>query len=669
MKTFNKILVANRGEIAVRIIRAAREMGIKTAAIYAAADQDGLHRYEADEAIRIGEEALEDTYLNIGKIINAALESHSEAIHPGYGFLAENPELVLACKKSGLVFIGPSAEVMTLMGNKIKARAFIKSINIPLVEGAVHTKTEILIRKGKKIGFPLLLKAAAGGGGKGMRIVSNEAELNDGLEATSREARSYFGDGTVYIEKYMENPRHIEFQILGDHHGNVVHVCERECSIQRRYQKIIEEAPSVTLTQAVRKEMGDAAVRIARETGYTNAGTIEFLVDENLNFFFLEMNTRIQVEHPVTEMTTGIDLIKEQIRISSGHKLTVQQNQIRQKGHAIEARIYAEDPSNGFMPSPGKMNFYREPEGAGIRIDSSVNRAAEVRSLYDPMISKLIVYGKDRIQAIRRLEKALGQYTIHGIKTNTGFLRSVCNNKDFQSNRISTGFCEQHEAALVEHTRSAKSRMGPGLPLAAFIINDLNRTGTENHAVDHKRPFIWKKMGYWRSVMNIPVRLDGKTECILIQKVNNSGYEFVYRNETLLAECLSVKDGAVRIKLNNMPYTAIVSHTDEQLTYISIGGHTWKARRADVLEDIESYGTGDSRWMENSNSVTAPMPGKVIKVCVKEGSEIKRGEELLIIEAMKMENKILAPRAGKIKKLNVAEGQMVDGGAGLVELE
>ncbi len=620
MKTFNKILVANRGEIAVRIIRAAREMGIKTAAIYAAADQDGLHRYEADEAIRIGEEALEDTYLNIGKIINAALESHSEAIHPGYGFLAENPELVLACKKSGLVFIGPSAEVMTLMGNKIKARAFIKSINIPLVEGAVHTKTEILIRKGKKIGFPLLLKAAAGGGGKGMRIVSNEAELNDGLEATSREARSYFGDGTVYIEKYMENPRHIEFQILGDHHGNVVHVCERECSIQRRYQKIIEEAPSVTLTQAVRKEMGDAAVRIARETGYTNAGTIEFLVDENLNFFFLEMNTRIQVEHPVTEMTTGIDLIKEQIRISSGHKLTVQQNQIRQKGHAIEARIYAEDPSNGFMPSPGKMNFYREPEGAGIRIDSSVNRAAEVRSLYDPMISKLIVYGKDRIQAIRRLEKALGQYTIHGIKTNTGFLRSVCNNKDFQSNRISTGFCEQHEAALVEHTRSAKSRMGPGLPLAAFIINDLNRTGTENHAVDHKRPFIWKKMGYWRSVMNIPVRLDGKTECILIQKVNNSGYEFVYRNETLLAECLSVKDGAVRIKLNNMPYTAIVSHTDEQLTYISIGGHTWKARRADVLEDIESYGTGDSRWMENSNSVTAPMPGKVIKVCVKEGS-------------------------------------------------
>ena len=418
MKLFKKILVANRGEIAIRVMRTAKEMGIRTVAIYSEVDADSLHVKVADESYCIGKESLAETYLNIKKIINIALKADCEAIHPGYGFLAENPEFVKACDSSGIIFIGPSGKVIALMGNKIEARSFIRSINIPLVDGAVGKDTESLIKAGKKISFPLLLKAAAGGGGKGMRIVRDEKQLREGLESTAREAEKYFGDGTVYIEKYLDEPRHIEFQVLGDNFGNAIHVFERECSIQRRYQKIIEESPSVTLSPEIREKMGETAVKICKKTGYNNAGTIEFLVDKNLNFFFLEMNTRIQVEHPVTELTTGLDLVKEQIFISAGNPLRYKQKDIVQKGHAIEARIYAEDPSNSFLPSPGKMTFYKEPAGKNIRVDTAVKEAAEIKSLYDPMISKLIVYGNNRNEAIGKLELALSEYVIHGIQTN-----------------------------------------------------------------------------------------------------------------------------------------------------------------------------------------------------------------------------------------------------------
>ncbi len=406
MTKISKILIANRGEIAVRIIRTARKMGITTVAVYAKADHNSLHVQEADEARCIGEVELSETYLNIAKIIAVAKETGCNAIHPGYGFLAENPLFVDACDTAGIIFIGPRADVMRVMGNKIEARAFVKKAGVPVTEGLTG-KRETLLKAKSKIGFPVLLKAAAGGGGNGMQIDHEEKELEEALESTSRQALAYFGDDTIYLEKYLDEPRHIEFQILGDDNGNVIHLFERECSIQRRYQKIIEESPSPTLTPELREKMGAAAVRIGKKIGYTNAGTIEFLVDKELNFYFLEMNTRIQVEHPVTEMVTGADLVEEQIRIAEGHSLRLRQETLRQTGHAIECRIYAEDPEHDFRPSPGKMTLYREPVMDHIRIDKGITSDTEITSSYDPMICKLVSWGNDREEARRRMTEAL----------------------------------------------------------------------------------------------------------------------------------------------------------------------------------------------------------------------------------------------------------------------
>ncbi len=442
---FQKILIANRGEIAVRVERACREMGIPTVAVYSEVDRHALHVRCADEAILIGPSPASESYLVIDKIIDAAKKSGAEAIHPGYGFLAENPRFADRCEKEKIKLIGPSAHAMRSMGSKTVARKTVQAAGVPVVPGTIDpiaTEEEVL-RIAKEIGFPVMLKATAGGGGKGMRLVREEGDLRSSLRMAKSEAKSAFSDDSVYIEKYIEQPRHVEIQLLGDRHGNYVHLCERECSIQRRHQKVIEESPSVIVTPEMRAAMGKVAIDAARSVKYEGAGTCEFLVDAKRDFYFLEMNTRLQVEHPVTEMVTGIDLVKEQIRIAAGEKLSIRQEDIRQTGHAIECRVYAEDPDRNFMPCPGLVTSLRTPGGPGVRDDSGVFEGFEIPIYYDPIISKLVAWGKDRTEAIARMKRALSEYVVTGVKTTIPFHIRVMNNRHFIEGGFDTNFIDK----------------------------------------------------------------------------------------------------------------------------------------------------------------------------------------------------------------------------------
>ncbi|MBM7685047.1 acetyl-CoA carboxylase biotin carboxylase subunit [Defluviitalea raffinosedens] len=443
---FNRILIANRGEIAVRIIRACREMGIETVAIYSTMDQDALHVQMADEAVCVGPPKGKDSYLNMENIISATILTGAQAIHPGFGFLSENSKFAEMCEQCNIVFIGPDAHMIDLMGNKSKARETMLKAGVPVVpgsSGAVGDLEEAL-KIAEKIGYPVMIKASAGGGGKGMRLAYTKEEFIKAFNTAKSEAKASFGDDTMYIEKFIENPRHIEFQILGDSFGNVVHLGERDCSIQRRHQKVIEEAPSIALSPELRGRMGRDAVLAAKSIGYKNAGTIEFLLDKNGNYYFIEMNTRIQVEHPVTEMITGIDIVKEQIRIAGGLPLSFTQEDISIRGHAIECRINAESPGKGFMPSPGTVKGLHFPGGFGIRVESALYEGYRVPPTYDSMIAKLIAHGKDREEAITKMKCALGEFIIEGMDTNIDFLFQILHTEDFEKGNIDTSFIEKH---------------------------------------------------------------------------------------------------------------------------------------------------------------------------------------------------------------------------------
>jgi len=442
---FRKILIANRGEIAVRVERACREMGIRTVAVYSEVDRHALHVRYADEAYLIGPPPAGESYLVIDKIIDVAKRSGAEAVHPGYGFLAENPVFAERCEKEGIKLIGPSAHAMRTMGSKTLARKTVRAAGVPVVPGTVEpiATEEEVFRVAGDIGFPIMLKATAGGGGKGLRLVRREEDLRSSLRMAKSEAKSAFSDDSVYIEKYIENPRHIEIQILGDRHGNYVHLGERECSIQRRHQKVIEESPSVVITPEVRVAMGKVAIDAGRAANYEGVGTVEFLVDKDINFYFLEMNTRLQVEHPVTEMVTGVDIVKEQIRIAAGERLSLRQEDVKQSGHAIECRVYAEDPDRNFMPCPGLITSLRTPGGPGVRDDSGVFEGFEIPIYYDPIISKLVVWGKDRQEAVVRMKRALGEYIVTGVKTTIPFHIRVMNNQHFLEGTFDTNFIDK----------------------------------------------------------------------------------------------------------------------------------------------------------------------------------------------------------------------------------
>ncbi|MDN3580044.1 acetyl-CoA carboxylase biotin carboxylase subunit [Mucilaginibacter flavus] len=452
-----KILIANRGEIALRVMRSAREMGIKTVAVYSDADRDALHVRYADEAVHIGAAPSNQSYLVGDKIIAACIKTGAEGIHPGYGFLSENAAFAKQVHEAGLILIGPSPEAMEIMGNKLSAKAAALKYNIPMVPGTEEAITDVAEAKKRavEVGFPILIKAAAGGGGKGMRIVDGPDDFEEQMQLAVSEATSAFGDGSVFIERYVSSPRHIEIQVLGDNHGNIVHLFERDCSVQRRHQKVIEEAPSKVLTPQIREQMGKCAVDVARSVNYTGAGTVEFIMDDNLNFYFLEMNTRLQVEHPVTELITGIDLVKEQINIARGLPISFKQEDLQIKGHAVELRVYAEDPANNFLPDIGTLQTYITPKGPGVRVDDGFEQGMEIPIYYDPMIAKLITYGKDRDEAIERMIRAIDEYQITGITTTLGFGKFVMQHEAFTSRNFDTHFVKKYFTPDVLQTGNA----------------------------------------------------------------------------------------------------------------------------------------------------------------------------------------------------------------------
>ncbi|MGE5377593.1 MAG: acetyl/propionyl/methylcrotonyl-CoA carboxylase subunit alpha [Bacteroidota bacterium] len=492
----NKILVANRGEIAIRILRACRELGIRTVAVYSDADRNALHIQQADEAVYIGAAPPQESYLNADVLVGAALEAKAAAIHPGYGFLSESASFARKVVSAGLIFIGPSAESIHLMGDKAESKIRMREAGVPTVPGVEGLESESdFERAAGEIGYPVLVKASGGGGGKGMRIVWEPDDLPEEIQTARREALHAFGDDRLLIEKYVANAHHVEFQVFGDQHGNLIHLFERECSVQRRHQKIIEETPSPLLTPGLREEMGKAAVAAAKAVNYYNAGTIEFIVDPDTHrFYFLEMNTRLQVEHPVTELVTGLDLVHWQIRVANGEHFPFDQSHFSQRGHAIECRVYAEDPSSGFLPSTGKLLQFLEPRGPGIRVDSGFAAGNEVTHFYDPLLAKLIVHAEDRPSAIQRMQAALKEFVVHGVVTNIDFLQTVLSHPDFQSGRVTTRWVDENVETLI-----ASQQQPPGLHIIAAALADMGNSDPDSRIENEIDPYSpWKAASGFR---------------------------------------------------------------------------------------------------------------------------------------------------------------------------
>ena len=670
VRKIHKILIANRGEIAVRIIKTLKRLHIESVAVFADNDADTLHRRMADEACPLGSGSLKDTYLNIQKIIDAALDSGADAIHPGYGFLSENPEFADACRQNNLIFIGPDPETMRLMGNKIAARQVAIDNGIPVTFGLTGDLCQILAQA-DTLPYPVLIKAAAGGGGKGMHIVRRKEDLKDELERASREAEKYFGDGTVFVEQYIENPRHIEVQILADHYGNVMHLFERECTIQRRYQKIIEESPSPTLSDEKREQLLATAVKLCQGIGYKSAGTVEFIVDKDQNFYFLEVNTRIQVEHPVTEMRTGIDIVEEQIRIETENGERKTENAPLSvfrspfpvpQGHAIELRIYAEDPENGFLPTPGKVTAYHEPQVRGARVDSSIDRPCTVSEAYDPMIAKLICHGKTRQAAIETAQQALKEFIIQGLTTNKAYLWEVIKNEDFVENKIDTSFCATHQEELLNALNESRNNLNTNDIAISFLVYDFSKKHFENQTEN-----VWEEIGYWRYHMQLTVDVEGKRIPVTIADAEANKIKGTVDGKPFAAEFISHDEHQFKLMLNGKTEVVYCSVDEDQHTIVNFHGLNFHCYRLDQLNPNTDYSRKEQA--NDRSRLVSPMPGKVVKINVKEGDEVEEGTVMIVVEAMKMENNIVATAKAKVKKVLVVENEMVDNKKQLIELE
>lgn len=629
---FDTVLVANRGEIAVRVIRTLREQGVRSVAVFSDADADARHVREADTAVRIGPPAASESYLNVAALLEAARRTGAQAVHPGYGFLAENAEFAQACADAGLVFIGPPASAIALMGDKIRAKETVAAYGVPVVPGSSGSglTDAQLEAAAREIGTPVLLKPSAGGGGKGMRLVRDAAVLADEIAAARREARASFGDDTLLVERWIDRPRHIEIQVLADAHGNVIHLGERECSLQRRHQKIIEEAPSVLLDAETRAAMGEAAVQAARSCGYVGAGTVEFIVPGNdpASYYFMEMNTRLQVEHPVTELITGLDLVEWQLRVASGERLPYAQEDITLTGWAIEARVCAEDPSRGFLPSGGTVLALREPQGGGVRTDSGLSEGVPVGSLYDPMLSKVIAYGPDRATALRKLRAALEDTVILGVPTNAGFLRRLLAHPDVVSGDLDTGLVEREAEGLVPD----------GVPDEVYAAAAAVRLDALAPRPD---------AGGWTDPFSVPSGWrTGGVRAPLVFPLRVAGREPVTQNPpasaTVTADRVTVEqDGAV-------------VHFHRSGDWLGRDGDAWHVQDHDPVEaSLSGAGRG------GADTLAAPMPGTVTVVKVAAGDEVEAGQSLLVVEAMKMEHVIAAPHAGTVTELDVTAGATV----------
>ncbi|MFG3166644.1 acetyl/propionyl/methylcrotonyl-CoA carboxylase subunit alpha [Streptomyces sp. NPDC048200] len=625
---FDTVLVANRGEIAVRVIRTLRALGVRSVAVFSDADADARHVREADTAVRIGPAPASESYLSVERLLEAAARTGAQAVHPGYGFLAENAAFAQACADAGLVFIGPSPEAISLMGDKIRAKETVRKAGVPVVPGSSGsglTDGE-LIEAAREIGVPVLLKPSAGGGGKGMRLVRDAAVLAEEIAAARREARASFGDDTLLVERWVDRPRHIEIQVLADGHGHVVHLGERECSLQRRHQKIIEEAPSVFLDPATRAAMGEAAVQAARSCGYRGAGTVEFIVPggDASSYYFMEMNTRLQVEHPVTELVTGLDLVEWQLRVAAGEPLPYGQDDITLTGHAVEARICAEDPARGFLPSGGTVLALREPQGDGVRTDSGLSEGTEVGSLYDPMLSKVIAYGPDRPTALRRLRAALADTVTLGVQTNAGFLRRLLAHPDVVAGDLDTGLVEREAAGLVPD----------GVPEEVYEAAAAVRLDGLTPAGDG-----------WTDPFSVPTgwRLGGTPKPATFSLRVLDPVAYTPRGTH------TVGAGQVAVTLDG------VRHTFHRAgDWIGRDGDAWHVRDHDP---VAASLTGAAH--AGADSLTAPMPGTVTVVKVAVGDEVTAGQSLLVVEAMKMEHVISAPHAGTVSELDVTPGTTV----------
>ena len=648
--SFGKLLISNRGEIAVRLIRACRELGISSVAVYSEADEGAMHRRLADEAYPIGPAPAAESYLNVERIVQAIEASGAEAVHPGYGFLSESAAFARAVEASGAVWVGPPPEAMEAVGFKVRAKELARQAGVPTVPGyeGEEESEDGLAEEAERIGYPVLVKASAGGGGRGMRAVHSAQDFAEAVRGARREAEAAFGDGSVFLEKLIEAPRHVEVQVIGDREGNLIHLYERECSIQRRHQKVVEEAPSPALASELREEMCAAAVRLAHQAGYRNAGTVEFLLSGE-DFYFLEMNARLQVEHPVTELVTGLDLVHLQLAVAAGERLPLSQEDVTLRGSAIEVRLYAEE---GGLPAGGKLLAFTIPQGPGIRNDAGVETGEEVSLHYDPMLAKLIVCAPDRRAAVQRLRRALRDYAVLGVPTNLPLLRRIADHPDFAAGETTARFLEEHHLteqapgpevpreAVLHAAAGELSRRAPGEPFAAGSWRNLGAARLLYHAGGREHVVEAERSGAGK----LRLRLDDREAVV---------------------DVLSERGGEIHAVVDGEAVTADLTF-DGLDVLISLGGESHRLAKPPPL-DVD--GAGPGRADAPGAGLAAPMPGTVVKVFVGEGDEVEEGQLLMILEAMKMEQPVAAPHAGRVASLPYGEGSLVTGGAVLAELE
>jgi len=661
---FRKILIANRGEIACRVIATAQRMGIRCVAVYSDADRAARHVRLADEARRIGPAAARESYLSAEAILAAARATGAEAIHPGYGFLSENAAFAAACKAAGIVFIGPSAEAIAAMGDKAAAKLRMEKAGVPLVPGyhGENQDPDFLAGEAAHVGFPVLIKASAGGGGKGMRIVTGMDEFAAALAGAKREAAAAFGDERVLIERYLTRPRHIEMQVFGDQHGNLVHLFERDCSVQRRHQKVLEEAPAPGMTGSRRAEMGAAAIAAARSIGYTGAGTVEFIAEQDGRFYFMEMNTRLQVEHPVTEMITGLDLVEWQLRVAAGESLPRKQNELSIHGHSIEARIYAEDPARNFLPQTGRIVHLVFPAASSqVRVDTGVHAGSEISPYYDPMIAKLVVWGADRDAALARLRVALGETEIAGPRTNVDFLQRVASSAAFSQPTLDTGLIERNRETLFPAALGTPHELLAGAAYAELALEQAASHAQARASSDPHSP--WHLVDGWR------LNEDSHHDFVFLEgevahrarlrflpdamRIEIDGEDHAFGGETL-------DDGRLLVRLDGRAFK-LRAVRDAGMWHLFCAGEYRRFALRDELQGLDEDA--------ESGSLAAPMPGKVIAVMAKAGERVAKGTPLLVLEAMKMEHTISAPADGLVKDVRCAPGDQVLEGFELIAFE
>ena len=663
IKKISKILIANRGEIACRIIRTTKKLGIHSVAVYSEIDKNALHVRQADEAYCIGPAPSQQSYLNQTKIIEIALQAKVNAIHPGYGFLSENAKFAALCEQANLIFIGPSPSAIALMGDKQQSKIVMQSANIPVIPGYQGDEQDLdfLFEEGLKIGFPLMIKASSGGGGKGMRLITLASDLKPGLASAKREAFSSFGNDQLILEKYIEKARHIEIQILCDLHGNFLYLFDRDCSIQRRHQKVIEEAPAIKISKLVKEEMQTTSIRVAKTIGYYNAGTIEFLLDENQKFYFMEMNTRLQVEHPVTEMITGIDIVEEQILIASGEKIKFKQEDIPCYGHAIEARIYAENPEENFTPSVGQLDYLQFPlTNSNIRIETGIEKHNQISVYYDPLIAKLIAWGENRDIAIQTLKKALSETLILGLSTNVAFLYQIINETAFENEEITTLFIEKHKANLLDSQNT--------LDLEIIMAASLSFWYQQQQLNREKKQSINEKNSPWFFTDGWQLLQKNNIYILFYHQEKLFKTQLIEQNHQLCWSYLTT-NYQLQVEFHHNSLQLLWNHQRYTFHFIILGTQLiifYKGKKYSFNQDYPLVSADEN--IASKNLLIAPMPGVITKIFVTKGQTISLGEPLIIMEAMKMEHTINAPKTGLIKNIFFHPGDRINQNDVLIEL-